>query len=223
VTDRQEFDEDPRLRALLEQADPARALTPADPQGLARLLEDTMDDDQSTVTASDRRRGPLTWLAGAAAVAVIAGGGFAVASSLGGDGPAVDTAGDATTPTASTTSTTSAEPVVVTLQAPTPAARCAVPTPEILSQFDTAFSGTVTAVDGDVVTIAPSEVFTGPSADEIEIVGFAGDPRSLGGVVTFEVGQTYLVSAMAGQVSACGYSGSAGDSEIEQLYDVAFR
>ena len=38
MTDRNDFDEDPQLRALLEQADPARSLTPADPEGLARLL-----------------------------------------------------------------------------------------------------------------------------------------------------------------------------------------
>ena len=111
----------------------------------------------------------------------------------------------------------------MTLQAPTLGAKCAVPTPEILSQFDTSFSGTVTAIEGDVVTLAPTEVFAGESADEIEIVGAGPDPRALGGLVTFEVGETYYVSATSGQVSACGYSGVSTDSQLEQLYDVAFR
>ena len=41
MTDEQSFDEDPQLRALLGLADPARSLTPADPEGLARLLRRT--------------------------------------------------------------------------------------------------------------------------------------------------------------------------------------
>lgn len=221
MTERNDFDEDRQLRAILGQADPARDLTPADPQGLARLLEDTMNDDATTTgTTPVRRRGALTWLAGAAAVAVIAGGGFAVASSTGGDDPVKPQAGGSSGPTATTDPVT---PVVVTLQAPSLAAKCAMPSPEILAQFDTAFSGTVTAIDGDVVTLAPTEVFAGESADEIEIVGAHPDMRALGGQVTFEVGQTYYVSATGGQVSACGYSGAASDSQLTQMYDVAFR
>ena len=122
-----------------------------------------------------------------------------------------------------TSSTATADPVVVTLQAPTVGAKCAAPSPEILSQFDTVFSGTVTAIDGDVVTLTPDEVFAGESADEVEIVGAGPGPRALGEQVAFEVGQTYYVSAMGGQVSACGYSGVTTDSELEQLIDVAFR
>jgi hypothetical protein len=222
MTDRNDFDEDPQLRALVGQADPARSLTPADPQGLARLLEDTMNDAADTSgTTPVRRRGPATWLGAAAAVAVIAGGGFAVASSLGDDDPRDLQAGDPSTPA----STTAAEPVVVRLEAPSALApRCAMPTPEILSQFDTAFSGTVTAIEGDVVTLAPAEVFAGESADEIEVVGASPNLRlALGGQVDFEVGQTYYVSASGGQVSACGYSGSTSDSQLSQIYDLAFR
>lgn len=217
TNDQHDFDEDPQLRALLAQSDPAASLTPADPEGLARLLEDTMNDAADTSGTTPVRRRGLSWLAGAAAVAVIAGGGFAVASSMGGDDPAKPQAGGGTSPTAT------ADPVVVTLQAPTVGAKCAAPSPEILSQFDTVFSGTVTAIDGDVVTLTPDEVFAGDSADEIEIVGAGPDPRALGGQVAFEVGQTYYVSAMGGQVSACGYSGVTTDSELEQLIDVAFR
>lgn len=221
MTDRNDFDEDPQLRAILEQADPARSLTPADPTGLARLLVqiqgDTMNDADSTTgtTTSSQQRGIATWLGAAAAVAVIAGGGFAIASSMGDDDPTPQAASDPTT-------SAPAEPVVVTLQAPTLGAKCAAPTPEILAQFDTAFTGTVTAVDGDLITLTPTETFAGESADEIDIVG-GMNGRALGGVVDFQVGETYYVAASQGQVSACGYSGAASDSQVSELFDVAFR
>jgi hypothetical protein len=223
MTDEQSFDEDPQLRALLGQSDPARSLTPADPQGLARLLEDTM----ATPTSSDldtradlpeqstelRRRGPLAWLVAAAAVATIAGGGYAAVSSMQDNGT-VQQAGPSTSPVD--------EPVVVTLEAPTTLpAKCAVPTPELLGTAEVAFAGTVTAVDGDTVTIEPTETYTGQAADEFEVVGMLPDLRGLG-QPEFVVGGTYLVSATGGQVSACGFSGEASP-ELLNLYDLAFR
>jgi hypothetical protein len=222
MTNDQGFDEDPQLRGLLGQTDPAHSLTPADPQGLARLLleiqEDTMSNDLDTrtdlpqQTTELRRRGPLAWLVAAAAVAVIAGGGFAAVSSMGGD-DTVQQAGPGTT----------VEPVVLTLDAPSPVAgKCAVPTPELLGGAEVAFAGTVTAIDGDVVTLTPTETFAGESADEIEVVGMRPDLRALGGQVEFVVGGTYLVSATGGQISACGFSGTA-TPELTQLYDLAFR
>ena len=165
MTDEQGFDEDPQLRALLGQADPARSLTPADPEGLARLLEDTMSQDLDTrpeleQTTELRRRGPLAWLVAAAAVAVIAGGGYAAVSSMQDNGT-VQQAGPSTSPVEPVD-----EPAVVTLQAPTAVpAKCAVPTPELLGGAEVAFAGTVTAIDGDVVTLTPTETFAGESAD----------------------------------------------------------
>jgi hypothetical protein len=216
MTDQQSFDEDPQLRALLAQSDPARSLPPADPTGLARLLEDTMSTDLETrVDQPVRQRSPLTWLAAAAAVAVIGGGGAFAAMSMGGDDDPVQQAGPAS----------SSEPAVITLDAAgTGEARCAVPTPEILSSAEVAFAGTVTAVDGDTVTLTPTETFTGQAADEVELVGLMPGIRGpeLIGIPAFEVGSTYLVSGTDGQVSACGFSGPVSP-ELEQLYDVAFR
>jgi hypothetical protein len=220
MTDQQSFDEDPQLRALLAQSDPARSLTPADPTGLARLLEDTMSNDLDTRTdlpqqsTELRRRGPLAWLVAAAAVAGIAGGGYAAVSSMQDNG-GVQQAGPSTSPVD--------EPVVVTLEAPTTLpAKCAVPTPEMLGNAEVAFAGTVTAIDGNTVTLAPTETYAGQSADEIEVVGLRPDVRLLGGQPEFVVGGTYLVSATGGQVSACGFSGEASP-ELQSLYDLAFR
>jgi hypothetical protein len=224
MTDEQGFDEDPQLRALLRQSDPARSLAPADPNGLARLLldiqEDTVSNDLDTrtdlpeQTTELRRRGPLAWLVAAAAVATIAGGGYAAVSSMQ-DRGTVEQAGPSTS--------TADDPVVITLQAPTSLpARCLVPTPELLAGAETAFAGTVTAIDGDVVTLEPTETYAGETADEIEVVGLRPDIRVLAGQPEFVVGGTYLVSATDGQVSACGFSGEA-TPELQGLYDLAFR
>ena len=224
MTDEHSFDEDPQLRALLAQSDPARSLPPADPQGLARLLEDTVSNDLDTrtdlleQTTDLRRRGPLAWLVAAAAVAAIAGGGYATVSSMQDNG-AVQHAGPSTSPSTSPVD----DPVVVTLEAPaTVPAKCAVPTPELLATSEIAFAGTVTAIDGDVVTLEPTETYAGQSAAEIEVVGMHPDLRALAGQVEFEVGGTYLVSATDGQVSACGFSGEA-TPELQNLYELAFR
>ncbi len=95
MTDRtDEFDRDDELRALLTGADPARALRPADPAGVARLLEDTMSHD--TQTRPDHKltrltgthnRNPLTWLVAAAAVIVIAGVSVFAAARITADDP----------------------------------------------------------------------------------------------------------------------------------------
>lgn len=216
MTDQQSFDEDPQLRALLGQSDPASSLRPADPTGLARLLEDTMSTDLETrVDQPVRQRNPLTWLAAAAAVAVIGGGGAFTAMSMSNDDDPVQQAGPAPT----------SEPVVITLDAAgTGEARCAVPTPEMLAGAEVAFAGTVTAVDGSTVTLTPTETYAGQAADEVELVGLLSGVRGpeLVGIPQFEVGSTYLVSGTDGQVSACGFSGPVSP-ELEQLYDSAFR
>ena len=152
MTDEQSFDEDPQLRALLAQADPARSLTPADPQGLARLLEDTMSPDLDTrpeiqQSTDLRRRGPLAWLVAAAAVAAIAGGGYAAVSSMQDNGTAPQAGPDTAVDPVD-------DPVVVTLRRPPlfrPSARSR--RPRCSAGAEVAFAGTVTAVDGDVVTL----------------------------------------------------------------------
>jgi hypothetical protein len=224
MTEEHGFDEDPQLRALLAQSDPARSLVPADPEGLARLLleiqEDTVSNDLDTrtdlpqQTTELRRRGPLAWVVAAAAVAAIAGGGYTAVSSMQDNG---------TVEQARPGTTSVDEPVVLTLEAPTTVpAKCAVPTPELLAGAEVAFAGTVTAIDGDVVTLAPTETYAGAPADEVELVGLGPDIRALTGQPDFVVGGTYLVSATDGQMFACGFSGEASP-ELQNLYDLAFR
>ena len=55
--------DDDELRARLRAADPASSLPPADPERVARLLEDVMSTELTTEyrETGTRNRGPLTW------------------------------------------------------------------------------------------------------------------------------------------------------------------
>ena len=232
MTDRNDppdgFDRDDELRALLAAADPAHALAPADPAGLAALLEDTMSHDiqprtqpevGARATGTDHRN-PLTWLVAAAAVLVIAGVGAFGLSRMSDDGPVVE-AGDAPTATESTGSTVAA-PAVTQLGAPPPVeARCAVPTPEMLAAQELAFAGTVTAIEGDTVTLSTTAVYAGDVAEQVQVTAPSAEMYSLLAAVQFEVGGDYLVSANDGVVSLCSFSGPATPA-LQRLYDRAF-
>ena len=181
----------------------------------------TSSTSAPATTTPTRRRG--TWLAAAAAAVIVGGGGYAVVSGLDDDN-APGVAQNQLKPA----------PTVLRLEASAPAAgRCAVPTPEILAQFDVAFAGTVTAVKDDVAVLEPTEVFVGDAVDSVEVTNFADvgaalamrvdtDVRLLGAPVHFAVGESYLVAATDGVVSPCGFSGPAA-GDLQQLYDAAFR
>ena len=42
-------------------------------------------------------------------------------------------------------------------------------TPELLAQYDQAFQGTVTAVDGDTVTLQATDVFNGEVGETVQV------------------------------------------------------
>lgn len=223
--DRAEFDRDGELRALLAATDPARSLPAADPAGLAALLEDTMSHDtqirpEAAVPArrtGTHDRNPLTWLVAAAAVVVIAGVGTLAASRLVEDGPALE-AGPS-----GTSEPTSAGGSAVTALAAPPASpgRCAVPTAELLAMSDVAFAGTVTAVEGDKVTLETSTVYTGEVGDVVTVTAPAAELIALAEAVRFQVGRDYLVSGSDGMVSVCGLTGHASPA-LQRLYEQAF-
>ena len=139
--------EDTELFERLRAHDPAASLPPAEPARVARLLEDAMSHDLDTPA---RRRTALTWLVAAAALLVIAGVGvFAVVG--GDDEPQVPTAQEPA-------------PTVVELSARPPvAAKCAVPTAELLGNQETAFDGTVSAIADGTVTLDVTEWYRGRS------------------------------------------------------------
>jgi hypothetical protein len=202
---------DAELRARLRAADPATSLPQADPDRVARLLEDVMSTELTTENRATgtRGRGPLTWLVAAAAVLIIAGVGvFAI---VGRDDPAAP-------PTASDDRT------VTELSAPSPAAysaRCMVPTAETLAQQDVAFDGTVTTLADGMVTLTVGHWYAGDPTDLVRVQAPPAELQALVGAVEFEQGGRYLVSATNGQVSVCGLS-APYSGDLAGLYEQAF-
>lgn len=230
-TVRGEFDDDAELRALLRGGDPAGSLSPADPAALASLLEDIMsadldvrpETDDGTRATGTHGRNRVTWLVAAAAVAAIAAvGGFAI-SGLGGNG------GDADPPQAGPKPTvTVAEhqaPVAgesTDLTAGSADTKCvAEPTAAMLAQYDQAFEGTVTSIEGTTVTLEATDVYQGEVGETVQVQAPAGPFQAMIQQVQFQVGGTYLVSAYQGAVSMCGFSGPAS-GDLQRLFTEAF-
>ena len=103
----------------------------------------------------------------------------------------------------------------------TSAGRCAMPTAQVLSGFDTAFSGTVTSLEGGTATLDVDEWYAGDEAATVTVTSPDEDLQALLLAVDFEVGHHYLVSADGDRVSLCGYSAEV-TPETQALYDEAF-
>jgi len=204
--------DDDDLRARLRASDPAASLPPADPHGVARLLEDVMATELTTENRETgvRQRGPLTWLVAAAAVLVIAGVGVFGVRALTGDDPAPTAGGS--------------DPSSVT-QLDLPAtggdAKCMLPNAEALAGADVAFDGTVTAIDGDRVTLTPTTWYAGTPTDVVEVTAPSDEMADVASGVEFRSGDRYLVSASDGQVSLCGFSAAYSD-DLAAIYAEAF-
>ncbi len=153
-------------RARLRELDPAASLAPADPVWVARLLEDTMSHDVDTPRTHESRengthgRSPLTWLVAAAAILVIAGVGV-FATMWQEDGP--------DNPPSAAPSSTQGPSVLELSARPAVAAKCMVPTAEILANQQTAFDGTVASITDGVVTLDVTHWYLGGPADQVTV------------------------------------------------------
>ena len=206
---------DDELRQRLQASDPAASLPPADPDRVARLLEDVMSTELTTENreTGTRDRSPLTWLVAAAAAVIIAGVGLFAVMQLN-DDPA--------TPVATTPATT--EPTVTHLSAPDAAAysaKCMVPNPEVIAAQTVAFDGTVTSIAGDTVVLTPTTWYAGEPTDTVEVQAPSADMQQLLSAVHFEQGGRYLVSATDGRVTLCGFSAAYSD-DLAAIYTQAF-
>ena len=200
------------LRARLRSADPAASLPPADPAGVARLLEDVMSTELTTENreTGTRDRGPLTWLVAAAAVLIIAGAGLFGILNHDDDPAAPPTAADDRTVTELTAPSAAAY-----------AAKCMVPNADLIGQQTVAFAGTVTVVVDGMVTLAVGHWYTGDPTDLVRVQAPPADLQQLIGAVSFEPGERYLVSATDGRVTVCGMS-APWSADLAALYDQAF-
>lgn len=205
---------DDDLRGRLRSADPAASLPPADPAGVARLLEDTMSNDVETESRQDglRHRSPLTWLVAAAAVVVIGGvGAFAVWNRDSDGTPVPPIGGDGE---ASVTELSAA--------APEQTGRCLPPSPKPLAGADIAFDGTVIELQGGQATLTPSRWYAGEPTDQVTVQAPSADLQALLAAVDFEEGGRYLVAAGDdGRVMLCGFS-AAYSPKLAGIYDQAF-
>lgn len=207
---------DDELLHRLQASDPAASLPPADPDRVARLLEDVMSTELTTENreTGTRDRSPLTWLVAAAAAVIIAGIGIFAVMQLN---------DDSATPIA-VDSPAASDPSVTVLSAPDAAAysaKCMVPSPEIIAEQTVAFDGTVTSVDGGTVTLTPTTWYAGDPTDTVEVQAPSADMQQLLSAVSFEQGGRYLVSATDGQVTLCGFSAAYSD-DLAAIYTQAF-
>ena len=101
------------------------------------------------------------------------------------------------------------------------AAKCAVPSAETLSTFDTAFSGTVTSIEGGTATLDVDQWYTGGDASTVTVEAPSKDLQDLLMAVDFEEGKSYLVSATDTRVTLCGFTAEE-TPELEALYAEAF-
>ena len=205
---------DDELRARLQTSDPAGSLPPVAPHEAARLLEDVMATELTTESreTGTRRRSPLTWLVAAAALVIIAGVGFVGVRAL---------VGDEQEPGAVAVDPVPLSVTQLEVPATAGAGKCLVPNAETLADADVAFDGTVTAIDGDQVTLDPSQWYAGESTDSVVVTAPSEQMQQVASAVAFEAGGRYLVSATDGQVSLCGFS-AAYDDGLAAIYDQAF-
>ncbi|WP_395690945.1 hypothetical protein [Nocardioides sp.] len=204
------------LRQRLQASDPAASLPAADPDGVARLLEDVMSTEPTTETreTGTHGRSPLTWLVAAAAVLIIAGIGVFAVRGLDGGPAAPPSAGGGT----------GGAQTVTELGAPAAAAysaKCLVPNAETLAQQDVAFDGTVSSITDGTVTLDVTHWYAGGDTDLARVKAPPEELQELVGAVRFEPGGRYLVSASDGQVTVCGFS-APWSSELADLYQQAF-
>ena len=138
------------------------------------------------------------------------------------EGPEATT--DATTTdaaeSASPSTSGSGEPLALTADGST-AGKCAVPSAETLSGFDTAFEGTVTSMEDGTATLSVDEWYAGGEASTVTVEAPSKALEDLLMAVDFEVGKSYLVSADGDRVTLCGFTAEESP-ELRALYDEAF-
>jgi len=208
-----------QTRALLRAADPARSLAPADPTRVSALLEETMSQSVNVPQQGpNRTRWLLGGVAAAAAVATVVTLGI-----TGSEDPSEPELPSA----AATSSTTGTDPgstgdsgsVTELTTGPAIAVKCAAPSSADAARQSVAFEGTVTKIVDGVVTLKPTEFFTGPATSLVTVA--APDQNMSEAPAEFVVGEDYIVGASGGRVAICGLTGPA-DDDLRALYEDAF-
>ncbi len=117
-------------------------------------------------------------------------------------------------------STVAGPPMELSLGAGDSMASCIMFDVALLKDMSPAFGGTVTAIEGETVTIAVDHWYVGGSADTV-LLHAQGGMAGLTAGFDFQVGDRYLITAADGNVNFCGYSGPA-DATLTAAFEEAF-
>lgn len=195
------------LRERLARIDPMHSGVPTEPttsESSQELLEKIMStplEEKPESTPAPRRTWTIAVAAVAALVLAVAGG---MALTGGDEAPVA-----------------AGPPLELTAGGEDIMASCIAFSPEELDNVaELAFAGTVTAVDGDTVTLTVDEWYRGGDAAEVVLNAPQGMEALIGGI-PFAVGDAYLISAQGGSVNYCGFSGPA-TPELQAGFDAAF-
>lgn len=192
------MDDEREIRERIHKLDPmssgveTRSVTD---ESSRQMLEAIMDQPISGSNNQSGRR--MQWFLGAAAVAAVALGSFAI---FGGG--------------------TDSPPLQLALGESDAMQSCIVLSADILADMPVAFEGTATGVDGEVVTLSVDEWFTDGTATSVELTAPAGFQALIGGI-DFAVGTKYLIAATDGTVNYCGAS-DVSSPALRALYEEAF-
>jgi hypothetical protein len=187
------------LRARIQRIDPVPPSVPTSSPSRERL-EDIMASTQEHHSTRSRR---LAVAVTAAAVVVVA---------------AIVIPGLGSTPT---TTTVAAAPLELSLGDGPGLASCIRFDVETLKPMSVAFEGTVAAVDGEKVTLTVDHWYKGGTAAEVVLSAPAG-MKGLTGGIDFVEGDQYLITAEAGTVNYCGFSGPA-TQDMRDAFHQAFE
>lgn len=197
------------LRERLARMDPMHSGVPTEPtttESSRELLEQIM----STPTKEKESPKPAprkTWFIATAAVAALV---LAIAAGLG-------LAGKEGTP-----SIQDKAPIALDAGGEDIMASCIAFSPEELEKVaELAFEGTVTAVDGDTVTLTVDTWFRGGDEAAQVVLNAPQGMEALIGGIPFVSGDQYLISAQAGSVNYCGFSGPS-TPELRAGFETAF-
>jgi hypothetical protein len=188
------------LRNQLKRLDPVHPGVPSTPPS-RELLEDIMASTD-TSNRPDRTR----WYAAAAVAAVALVAAVAI--------PALN--GDSPTPT----TVAAAPPLELSLSDGGAMADCMAFDVEFLREMPVAFEGTVTAVDGERVTLSVDRWFKGGGTETVKLWAPAGMEALIGGI-EFVEGSQYLITAAEGNVNYCGFSGPS-TPDFRAAFEEAF-
>ncbi|HEY6627884.1 MAG TPA: hypothetical protein VI193_02745, partial [Acidimicrobiia bacterium] len=196
------------LRNRLSRLDPMASDVPTEPvttESSQHLLEDIMTTPNAEQPESSGSPNKRPWLVAvaAAAVVIVAIGAVGLLTRDGGSDPIA-----------------SGPPLELNAGGDDPMAMCIMFSVEELAKAQMAFEGTVSSVDGNVVSLDVDTWFKGGDAAQVVLNAPQGLEALIDGFA-FEEGAQYLITAYDGNVNYCGFSAKS-TPEMRAAFEEAF-